>query len=327
MSLQSRPEVMRKHWGVLSVMGVILISFQGCKKGEVLAARDERLAYVVDAGEELTVVRTIRGGRVVGPGPREIDERVTIDVLKRRIEAERHQQPSDEGGESIGTFEAPLPPGLDEKLRKVLKRVNLQAVGASHEGGPGASTISIKVHGEGDAQVSVSSRDITLLEKLDPHSVVLDDAMMEASHHPVQALRLEVEAHRHGDEIRASLILRNVGSKPVAIADPRGLQPLNGNRSQEGAGVAMAEYPETPPGYTEPPLNWRYFPLVSHSSSSATPVLVLTPNEVRQFDLAPVKLKGRALVQAGLQVYRHRQKKSDSAELRGQWASASVTVR
>ncbi len=275
-------------------------------------------------GKQLQVEYTTQGGAELGGGLHEVELRLRVDAAENVVTYERYQPSSDEGGEPAGSFRAELPANLAAKLQAELAKVDLSKLPSGTEGGPGASHLRIRAtQGGRVSEVSLSSRDIPLLSQLEPLVDALDALSLHATEHPLEAVALTLARKPSGGGF--TLVLKNVGSRPVVLPDPRALPAASAERPPHSAGVRVAAYPRTPPGVTAPPLEWSYLPL-SHRSGAAAPV-TLAPGQEARFDTEPLSGgKGRHLAQGIYSSYQAAKSDAGAAPVLGRLLSEALEV-
>jgi hypothetical protein len=276
------------------------------------------------AGERLDY--NLVDGPDLGAGVHERDTRLRVDLGAGVVFVERHQPGSDAGGEAIGNFSASVPAETVARLRSALGTVDLASLPAAAEGGPGFTGIELRYLAAGKTQrVVYTVRDAELSERLEPITSILDELLVLALAHPLQAIELTVE--RAGDGF--VLVLKNVGSEAIAVRDPRAL-PAD-DAGAEAAGVRVALRPRTEPGVTPPPPEWRFLALApAPAAAPDAPPLVLAPGaELRCPTLAwkPSEPSTRHLVQAVFSSYRASAIDSRALLVRGRVYSEAILVQ
>lgn len=314
----------------LVVLALTASSCAGCKSSQGTGK-----AVHSDSGTKkaapLQVDYSVQGGPELGSGIHEVEQHLRVDFGEKVVHAERRQPSSDEGGESVGSFRAPLPAALGERLRTELAKVELSKVGPGTVGGPGASLIRIRSsEGAQVEEASLSSRDIPLLEGIEPLVEALDDLTQHAVQHPHEALSLNLTQKTAGAGGTVfTLVVKNVGTQPVVLPDPRSLPSASPERPLHAAGVRLAAYPKTPPGVTAPPLEWAYVGIAERSTTTRPVPLVLAPGQEASFDAEPWRTPDgqvRHLVQGVLSMYQPAPSDGGAVPVLGRLLSEALVV-
>lgn len=282
-----------------------------------------------EPAKQLEVEYTTQGGAELGAGLHEVEQRLHVDYGAQVVLAERYQPSSDEGGEPVGSFRAPLPPELGDRLRSELAKLDPSKLTPGTAGGPGASHLRIRVTGDGPArEVSLSSRDIPLLEKLEPLLDVLDALAQSAFAQPLEAVQLTLAQKPAGARGTVfTLVLKNIGMRPIVLPNPKALPAASAERPTQSAGLRLAAYPQSPPGVTAPPLEWAYLPLAGQAPGGAP--AVLQPGEEARFDTEPsgaAASKGRHLAQGIFSSYQAARSDAGAAPVLGRLLSEALVL-
>ena len=192
------------------------------------------------------------GGAELGLSLHEYETSLRIDLRTSVAFLEAHQPTSDRGGEPLGTSLAVVPADLAHQLREVLDDTDLDAVPRTRRGAPDRSYIRLKRSVDGESSEAVfSSRDLDVRRGLGPLMQTLDDIVAFVGEKPYQAIRLSLSpAGATGEAFE--LEVRNVSSEPVLLPDLLELSRKSASHPHHWFGVRVAEFPETPPGFTAP---------------------------------------------------------------------------
>lgn len=197
------------------------------------------------------------GGAELGLSLHEFETSLRIDLKTSVAFLEAHQPTSDRGGEPLGSSRAVVPAELAVQLREVLDDIDLGGVPRSKLNAPGRSTIRLKRTTDGSSTEAVfSNRDLDVRLGLGQLMQTLDDIVAFVAETPYQAIRLSLAAMPGATGEAFEVKLGNVGSEPVLLPDLAALGRRSASHPHHWFGVRIAEYPETPAGYTPPPFNW-----------------------------------------------------------------------
>jgi hypothetical protein len=196
-------------------------------------------------------------GAELGLSLHEYETSLRIDLKSNLAFLEDHQPSSDRGGEPLGSSRAVVPVELAHQLREVLDDIDLGAVPRSKRNAPGRGHIRLKRTTDGSSAEAVfSNRDLDVRLGLGPLIQTLDDIVSFVAETPYQAIRLTLQPALGASGDAFEVKLRNVGSEPVFLPDLSELARKSADHPHHWFGVRVAEYPETPPGFTPPPFNW-----------------------------------------------------------------------
>lgn len=197
------------------------------------------------------------GGDELGLSLHEYETSLRIDLKSHLAFLEDHQPSSDRGGEPLGSSRAVVPVELAHQLRAVLDDTDLGGVPRGRRTAPGRSYIRLKRTTDGSTTEAVfSNRDLDVRLGLGPLMQTLDDIVAFVAETPYQAIRLSVLSAPGTSGDAFEIKVKNVGSQPVLLPDLMELTKRAANHPHHWFGVRVAEYPETPPGFTPPPFNW-----------------------------------------------------------------------
>jgi hypothetical protein len=270
----------------------------------------------------------IEGGPELGPDLHEIETSIRIDLATGMAFLEQHQPSSEQGGEPLGTFRAPLPPPLLTQLRTALAAVDLGALPPSTAGGPGSSLIRIKVVSKGSSrEVQIPSRDIDALEKIDPLLSLLNDSVSATLEHPFQAIHLGVRYGGGTGSGGFTISIKNVGTERVALPDPQALGGAHPENPDGDLSLGVALFPEERPGVTAPPLQWNG--VVLRPGATPANLVTLAPGEevVRQpVAWTPAHRGQRHLAQAAFFFYGGPQVANGHLVVKGRALSEAIEI-
>lgn len=194
------------------------------------------------------------GGAELGLSLHEYETSLRVDLKTSLAFLEAHQPSSERGGEPLGSSRAVVPVELAAQLRAVLDDIDLGGVPRGRRG-LGRSTIRLKRTTDASSVEAVfSNRDLDVRLGLGSLMQTLDDIVSFVAETPYQAIRLSVLPLPSGDAFEVKV--KNVGSELVLLPDLMELARKSANHPHHWFGVRVAEYPETPPGFTPPPFNW-----------------------------------------------------------------------
>lgn len=223
------------------IVATVSLTFGSCTVADESNAVDQ----------DFILTYTTQGGPVLGDDVYEKHISLKIDSSKRLVEMERNRSPSDEAGEPIGKFEAPLTDESLERLKSLAYAARLDEMPPATGGGPGVGVIQLTFEvGETRQSALFTDRDFAALEQTDALVFTLNQAMAGLLARPTSALQLSLARLT---EQRFELKFTNTGSRPICMRDPR-LNEMDG--IDTWTGVRVAAYPEPQPGFTEPPLEW-----------------------------------------------------------------------
>lgn len=195
------------------------------------------------------------GGAELGLSLHEYETSLRVDLKSNLAFLEEHQPTSDRGGEPLGSSRAVVPAELAQQLRDVLGDTDLGGVPRKRSGA-GRSTVRIRRTSNGDSAEAVfASRDLDARRSLGPLLQTLDDIVAFVAETPYQAIRLSV-LPASGSALAFEVGVKNVGSEPVLLPDLMALGRKSEDDPHHWFGVRIAEYPETPAGFTPPPFHW-----------------------------------------------------------------------
>ncbi|HTV22387.1 MAG TPA: hypothetical protein VMG12_27050 [Polyangiaceae bacterium] len=249
------------------------------------------------------------GGAQLGLSLHEYETSLRIDLNTSVAFLEDHQPSSDRGGEPLGSSRAVVPADLAVQLREVLDDTDLGGVPRSKRGGSSRSSIRLKRTTDGEvAEAVFSNRDLDVRRGLGSLMQTLDDIVSFVAETPYQAIRLSVQEAPSSAGTAFEVKLKNVGSEVVVLPDLMDLARNSVDHPHHWFGVRIAEYPETPAGFTPPPFNWVRVELVAPSSpaSAAKGLSRLEPGRELAFRtgvLRQVAGNERHLVQAMFSSY------------------------
>lgn len=247
----------------------------------------------------------IEGGPEMDRGLHEIETSLRIRLDSGDAFLEDHQPTSDEGGEPVGTFKAPLPAELLSRLRVALRDPTVWSLPPSTKRGFGDSLIRVRMVSNGvQHELEVSSGDIDALKKVERLLEILDHAATETMAHPFQAVRFVVRPQTPA-RARAQIFaisVKNVGTKTVALPD---IKVFGGDikaHANRDLSLRVAAYPEEVPGQTGDPLVWKRLSFAVGDSPGLT---LLAPGQevVRERIVWIPKSRERHLAQAGFAFY------------------------
>lgn len=230
------------------------------------------------------------GGPELGHGLHERQFCLELDSDMALARLEKHRSDSDAEGEPIGLFQKPLQTIEWQRIAELTTSGRLRDLPTGSQGGPGTSVLEFHVDAaEGVFTKTISSRDIPLLQKIDPLVNALNDLLLDMDEHPLASVRAAIHYETAAAERHFVLSLTNVGQQPVFVRDPAGAT------SDDWAGVRFSPYPHEVPGVTAPPLNWSRLPVIpQRSSASAGLDLRIEPGKTISWRTAPWKVAGKA---------------------------------
>jgi hypothetical protein len=197
--------------------------------------------------------RTVTGPEL-GEKLQEYQRSLKIDRKSGTAFLEKHRSPSDEPGEPIGTFRAKLSEDIFQNIFDIVQKADFSNLPSATEGGMGITDITLKFeHNNTTLSKQFTSRDINLLERLDSLLEQLNQIAVGLEKHAESAVKIDIKHTRGQGDGQFKIMITNVGSQPVCIADPHTFGDEDPDR---WAGVRFAELPEERPGYTSPPLEW-----------------------------------------------------------------------
>lgn len=254
---------------------------QGLDSGRTTMNRND----LQDPPHVFTLQLRTRGGMLLGEGLNTIHSDLLLDSRVGAAFLGQHRSEADTEGEPIGRFRMDLPPSRLQHFEQLVKDVRLEELGPPVRGGLGTSLLELEVR-SGDKTFirQVNSFDISLLQQVDPLLFELNRLAFELMQHPVAALRVSVshEASPAGD--RFVLTFDNLGRQRILLNDPRLLKAP----PDRWAGVRVALHPESKPGFTAPPLQWRLVPLAKPAEEEDVPAeLLLEPGASASFRTEP----------------------------------------
>lgn len=210
------------------------------------------------------------GGAELGLALHEYETSLRIDLRSNVAFLEDHQPSSDRGGEPLGSSLAVVPADLAHQLREVLDDSDLGAVPRSKRAASAYSHVRLKRTTDGVSTEAVfSNRDLDVRLGLGPLMQTLDDIVAFVAETPYQAVRLSLQPISGATDAAFEVKLENVGREPVLLPDLVELSRKSMNHPHHWFGVRIAEYPETPAGFTPPPFNWLRLELLSSSLDPA----------------------------------------------------------
>lgn len=196
------------------------------------------------------------GGAELGLALHEYETSLRIDLNTHVAFLEDHQPSSDRGGEPLGSSRAVVPVELAHQLREVLGDTHLSEVPRSKRA-LGRSYIRLKrTTGGSSTEAVFSNRDLDVRRGLGPLMQTLDDIVSFVAETPYQAIRLSLSPRAGTSGDAFDVKVTNVGREPVLLPDLTELARRSPDHPHHWFGVRVAEYPETPPGFTPPPFNW-----------------------------------------------------------------------
>jgi hypothetical protein len=194
-----------------------------------------------------------RGGPEIADGLAERESILRVEGRRGIATYEQHRSESDSNGEPIGRFEAPLDPTAFGRLRSVLDTGILDQLGPTSGGSFSSSLITYGFEAGGKhVQKVLSSGDHDQLTRLGPLEDVLNGILPVLFQHPRAALRVDVRRIAETGGERFELVLVDIGTEAIEVANPRTLTDHPGSR----AFVEIAAAPPEKPGVTPPPLRW-----------------------------------------------------------------------
>lgn len=247
-------------------------------------------------------------GAELGLSLHEYETSLRIDLTSNLAFLEDHQPSSDRGGEPLGSSRAVVPLELAHQLRQVLSDTDLRGVSRGKRNAPGRGYIRLKrTSGGSSAEAVFSNRDLDVRLGLGPLIQTLDDIVSFVAETPFQAIRLSLQPALGASGDAFEVKVKNVGSEPVYLPDLGDLARKTADHPHHWFGVRVAEYPETPAGFTPPPFNWVRVEVAPASVSSGSRGLSsLAPGDeiaFRTAALRKVASGARHLVQAVFSSY------------------------
>jgi hypothetical protein len=262
-------------------------------------------------------------GPELGPEMDTVRYRLELRADEGVLQMEQNRSQSDGEGEPIGRFSMPADGEIVGRVRAALAAVSFSAMPPSGLGGPGASAFTIEVEdGEAKRSAGFSSRDIPILEHFEVLLNELSELSIDLEERATAAI---VASLREPDpQGRFALVLSNVGTEPLYVADPRLLATF----PDEWAGIRIAELPEEEEGYTADPLEWGTLGLAPPPAPLTDRDVLLGPGESIELPTLPWlrPSSARYLAQGVFSSYAGASARDDVFRVRGAAFSESIEI-
>ncbi|MEO6953381.1 MAG: hypothetical protein ABI321_16390 [Polyangia bacterium] len=223
---------------------------------------------------------------------REMTTVFRLDLVSGRASMALDRHNGDLIGRPIGLFGGTLGKEELQTLTSAIEHTAWSTLPEPEGSDITASSLALAyVHDGVTSRRQFNARNLNFLQAITPIMNPLRASMARLLAQPQRALLVEAHARLQGNDAVMSLILRNVGSGPLLLSDPR-----HGNAS---AWVRVALLEPTPPGTMEIPPTWIRVPL-SETSGERT-ALQLSAGQSVRIDAPPwpvPKAGGNYLVQA-----------------------------
>lgn len=242
----------------------------------------------------LSIVLETRGGPELGPGLTEYASTTAIDGSAGTISF-RLTKSSDDQPYPIGLFRTPLDDATRTTLTNAINAVDWSQVPAATRGGPGTTQMRLDVtSGANQHQLRFTSMDIERIGAITGLLDPITEVETRAFATPQAALSVSASHKETGEGVVFQLELKNVGSIPIALANPL---LLRGEHNAGWAGVKVA--PVDNPNMLGHLLEWQYVDLHRPTDVNADDI-VLPPGKIRTCSTLPWAAdSGRQYVFAG----------------------------
>ncbi len=246
---------------------LLLLALTACAaQGEERSApRKGNGMQTSDGGFVLTYAS--RSGPTQPGGQQERESVLRVDARAGTVTLRLNRSSSDGPGEAIGTFRMPLPPDRRERLARALASEAFTGMAPSgHSISAGLLALELERGGATEKR-SISSGDITAIQRARPVLGELEQLLGLAQQHPLAALRVGARSQRTGEEERFEVVLTNVGREPLVVANLRRIAA----DADGTAGVRVAVNAPESPGVTPPLPEWSVLPLERTASAAPEP--------------------------------------------------------
>lgn len=193
------------------------------------------------------------GGPEIADGLAERESLLRVDGRRTVATYEQHRSVSERNGEPIGRFEVTVDPAVLLQLRAVLDTGILDQLSPTSGGSFSSALLTYGFEARGKrVEKVVSSGDHDQISRLGPLSGALNPIRVALFQHPRAALRLDLRHIAGADGERFELVLVNIGTEPIEVANPRRLT----GRPGSAAFAEVAVVPPEEPGVTPLPPDW-----------------------------------------------------------------------
>ncbi len=194
------------------------------------------------------------GGPRLGTSVFERQSLLVLDQTNGSMRLEKHRSESDAEEEPIGIFQAQLDPSLFQKIMRLADSVELADLSQGTRGGPGSSSLKFEYISDTTRyEKSISSFDHEQITTIEPLLDELYKAQGQLLQSAISAIVISIRHVGTVNDGHLELVIRNVGSAPLYIGDPRWLDIDVDN----WAGARVAVLPTEVPGVTSNPLEWE----------------------------------------------------------------------
>lgn len=268
-----------------------------------------------------TIEYSTVGGPERGGGVAEFEWHLKVDFTRAVVELRQHSPLYHDDPDAIGVFRAPLDPTDASRLLERAQNIRLDHLPEPNGGGPGVSQLLLRItRGANRTEARFPSRDTAVMPRVEPLLERLEPLLGKVVQQPLQALRLEL-AGPPGPNQRFRFSLRNVGTMPLTLVDPRS------STGDTQTGVRVAPATPTQPGQTAAPPQWTFLPVAAAQGVTTAPVK-LAPGAAIDFETIPWsgKPSGPHRAQAMLSTYAGPPAHQGMPVLKGRLFSARIKL-
>ncbi len=271
--------------------GLVVVALVGAGETSCKGTPDMNLAGI---GQVNAIRMVSSSGPAYGPDTPKHYLELHVDCAGNTASWEVLRPPSDEPGRPIGLFRSQLKGEQCDSLVALFEQVGFADLRELKGVTPGHAVITVTIEGEED---SLTRKFSPIDGELMAQASALVDGLFgfaaELEEQPTAALSVTLLDQSEAASNRFSLVLKNVGSEPLVLRDPRRLpQDETGQ-----AGIQIASVEPEEPGVTALPLEWRFVPVVRPADTSTIPELVhLDPAQSKLFPVEAVHDAGESSI-------------------------------